>query len=285
MRTTADLVYARAGDVDLALDLHVPADTPGPVPVALYLHGGGWTVGARTDRIDDRVAPVVRSGIAVASASYRLTGAATFPAQLHDVQAAIRWLRANAASHGLDGTRIGAWGASAGAHLALLAALTAAEPSLDGRLGDHADEDRSLQAVVAWFPPIDLLGMEVFTPGTEAPLPPFVSALPSPTFGARLLGATRVSDAADAARTASPLTWAASAPADCRFLLMHGDRDGLIPDAQSRLMHDALLEHGADAELLLLAGANHEDPLFQSPAALGAVSGFLRATLRAGAND
>ncbi|MBX5443302.1 MAG: alpha/beta hydrolase, partial [Solirubrobacteraceae bacterium] len=276
MRTIPDLVYAHAGETPLALDLHLPADAAGPVPVALYLHGGGWTVGARTDRVAERIAPVVRDGVAVASASYRLTPTgATFPAQLHDVQAAIRWLRAHAAELGLRGERVGAWGASAGAHLALLAALTAREPSLDGRLGDHADEDRSLQAVVAWFPPVDLLGLEALQPGSDAPLPPFAASLPSPSFAARLLGAARVADAPGAARAASPLTWAAAAPDDCRFLLVHGDRDGLIPDSQSRLMHDALREHGARSELLLVADANHEDPRFDAPAVLGAVGAFL----------
>jgi len=253
-------VYARPGDTTLELDLYRPEGVERP-PVALYLHGGGWTVGARTDRIAERVAPVVAQGVAIASASYRLTDVAQWPAQRDDVVAAAAFLRDHADELGVRGDRIGAWGASAGGHLALMAALTG---------------DVDLHAVVAFFATADFLAMPNFVPGRDAPLPPFLAdePLPEPSFIARLLGG-EPADVPDRAQDASPAHWAHQA-ADTRFLLVHGDTDGLVPLEQSRLMHRALRAAGADCTLLVITDANHEDPAFDRPEILGGVAAFLR---------
>jgi acetyl esterase/lipase len=263
-----DLLFAAPGGADLALDLYLPAD-PAGAPVCVYLHGGGWMRGARTDRAAERLQPVARAGVAVASVDYRLSGQAAFPAQLDDARAAVRWVRAHAAEHGHDATRVGAWGASAGGHLAALLGLTADDR--DAELGDS-----SVQAVVAWFATTDLLGLAADAP--EGPLPPFVTGpLPDPPFEARLLGVAAAADAPERARAASPVAHAhAGAPP---FLLAHGDRDGLVPSAQSRRLHAALRAAGADATLWVLAGGNHEDPAFDSPESLAAVAAFLRSRL------
>jgi acetyl esterase/lipase len=265
------LVFAEPAGQPLQLDLYRPAGDA-EVPVCVYLHGGGWARGSRTDRAEGRLVPVARSGIAVASIDYRLTDTATFPAQLADARAAVRWLRARGAEHGLATGRIGAWGASAGGHLAALLGLCPDD-------GDRDDGDRgdgSVQGVVAWFPPTDLLGLATDEP--EGPRPPFLSGPPpSPSYEARLLGVAAVTDDPGAARAASPL--AHVRPDAPPFLVVHGDRDGLIPSVQSRRLVDALTAAGATADLMLLAGANHEDPAFDRPASLGAVSGFLRTAL------
>jgi acetyl esterase/lipase len=265
---TRDLVYATPGGVDLCLDLYVP-EAPGPTPVAVYLHGGGWLRGARTDRAAERLVPVAADGVAVAAVQYRLSGQATFPAQLDDVRAAVRWLRAEGAAHGVDATRVGAWGASAGGHLAALAGLC--PDAGDGELGDS-----SVQAVVTWFPVTDLPARDTDVP--EGPLPPFVSGPPLvPSFEARLLGLSATADDPERARAASPLHHVhAGAPP---FLVAHGDADGLVPSTHSRRLVAALRAAGVDTSFLLLGGANHEDPAFDTPASLGAVSGFLRAAL------
>ncbi|GAB2997516.1 alpha/beta hydrolase [Amycolatopsis acidiphila] len=257
-----DLVYAEPGGVPLRLDVYVP-DGP-PAPVCLYFHGGGWARGSRTAGAAERLVPVMESGIAIASVQYRLTDQAVFPAQLEDARCAVRWVREHAADIGVDAGRVGAWGASAGAHLASLLGLC------------RDDEDSSVQAVVAWFPPADLLARETDEP--DGPPPPFLPGpLPTPSFEARLLGLESVHDDPARAREASPLSHAG--PGAPPFLLMHGDRDGLVPASQSRRLHEALLAQGDDSTLLLLAGANHEDPIFNGAAALGAVSGFLREKL------
>lgn len=253
-------VYAEPAGTPLELDLYRPDGVENP-PVALYLHGGGWMVGARTDRIDERVKPVVAQGVAIASASYRLTDVAQWPAQLEDVVAALRFLRDHADDLGVRADRLGAWGASAGGQLALMAALAG---------------DVDVHAAVAFFATSDFLGTPDFVPGRAAPLPPFLAGqpLPVPSFPARLLGA-EPREIPERAREASPAHWADRA-GDTRFLLVHGDQDGLVPLEQSRLMHRALRVAGADATLLVVADANHEDPAFDLPEITGAVAGFLR---------
>lgn len=253
-------VYAQTDGTPLELDLHRPPGVDRP-PVALYLHGGGWAVGRRTDRIAERVAPVVAHGVAIASASYRLTDVARWPAQLRDAEAALRFLGDNAADLGVAGDRVGAWGASAGGHLALMAALSGNVP---------------VDAVVAFFPTTDFLALAEFRPGVDAPLPPFLAGrpLPEPPFEARLLGAPPA-EVPDLAREASPTHHVAGAGAT-RFLLVHGDRDGLVPHRQSELLHRALRDAGADSTLLTIADANHEDPAFDRPEILGGVAAFLR---------
>ena len=264
-----DLEFARPDGEPLLLDLHRPAGDA-TVPVCLYLHGGGWARGTRADRAEERLAPVARAGIAVASVDYRLSGRAHFPAQLDDARAAVRWLRSAGGEHGLATDRIGAWGASAGGHLASLLGLCTDDR--DGELGDG-----SVQAVVAYFPPTDLLALADDPP--EGPPPPFLAGRPPavPPLEAQLLGLDRAQDDPARARAASPVAQVRSdAPP---FLLAHGDRDGLIPGVQSRRFADALAGAGAPVQLLLLAGANHEDPQFETAATLGAVAGFLRSAL------
>jgi acetyl esterase/lipase len=253
-------VYADRDGTPLALDLYKPDGVEHP-PVALYLHGGGWAVGTRADRIAERVAPVVAQGVAIASASYRLTDVARWPAQLEDVTAALAFLRDNAGDLGVRGDRLGAWGASAGGHLALMAALAGEVP---------------VAAVVAYFPTTDFVALAGFRPGIDGPLPAFLQGrtFSGPRFEERLLGVAPV-DAPDLARQAAPIGHVANA-GSTRFLLVHGDTDGLVPHAQSELLHRALREAGADSTLLTIAGANHEDPAFDRPAILGGVAAFLR---------
>jgi acetyl esterase/lipase len=253
-------VYASPDGVPLELDLYRPDGVENP-PVALYLHGGGWAVGTRADRVQERVLPVVAEGIAIASASYRLTDVAQWPAQRDDVVAAVTFLRDNAGDLGVRGDRISAWGASAGGHLALMAALTGGA---------------ALDAVVAFFPSTDFVSLQDFRPGVDAPMPPFLAGftMPDPSFEARLIGAQPL-EAPDRARDASPVTHADQA-GTTRILLVHGDHDGLVPLSQSRLLFDALRAAGADASLLVIAGANHEDPAFDRPEITGAVAAFLR---------
>jgi acetyl esterase/lipase len=266
----SDLVFSSPDGVELQLDLYLPP-TPSP-PLCLWLHGGGWARGSRTVRAAERLLPVAASGVAVAAVQYRLSGEATFPAQLDDVRAAVRWLRRNAADLGLDAERVGVWGASAGGHLAALLALCPDDRDAD--LGDS-----SVQAAVCWFPVTDLTLRDTDVPA--GPLPSFASgprADPSPE--ALLLGAGSVAEVLAEARAASPVTHVhAGAPP---FLLVHGDRDGMVPAEHSRDLHRALLAAGVDSTLWLLAGANHEDPGFETPASLAMVAAFLRGALASG---
>jgi acetyl esterase/lipase len=262
-----DLVYDTIGGTELRLDLYVPRTRP--APVVLWLHGGGWVRGSRTVRAEERLVPVARAGVAVAAVQYRLSGEAAFPAQLDDARSAVRWLRRNGDGHGLATDRVGVWGGSAGGHLGALLALC--PDDRDAELGDS-----SVQAAVCWFPITDLTLRDTDVP--EGPPPPFLTGPPpSPSNEARLLGVGCVADAVEAARAASPVTH--GHPGAPPFLLVHGDRDGLVPSEHSRTLHRLLRAQGVDTTLLLVAGANHEDPALDSPPVLGAVAAFLRSTL------
>jgi acetyl esterase/lipase len=251
LRLLAGVPYAAIPGIrPLELDLYLPPETGGPVPVVVFLHGGGWRVGSRhtagpayrgaSPTPFERVA---QAGIAVASVDYRLSGEATFPAQLHDAKAAVRWLRARADELGVDPTRIAAWGESAGGHLAALLGLVS-EPGLEGDVGFPGPSSR-VSAVVAWYAPTDLPGF-----AADADTDPTDPA----TREAQLLGAP-VPTVPDAAAQASPLMHvSAGAPP---FLLLHGESDRLIPCVQSVRLHTALVEAGARADLYLYEDADH----------------------------
>jgi acetyl esterase/lipase len=265
VRTLPDLEYATADGVSLRLDLHLPADASGPVPTLLYMHGGGWAMGDRTMVPPERLEGIVGHGIAVASAGYRLAPAATFPAQIHDVKAAVRWLRGNAAEYGLDPDGIGAGGASAGGHLASMLGVTAGDAELEGTLGDHLDQRSDVGAVIGYFATTDLV-----LSGARSELE--ATVMP-PSMPAGLLGVARTADALELARAASPRRLAH--PQAAPHLLIHGDHDAMVWLEQSRVMHEALSEHGVQSHLLVLSGAGHEGPEFSRPSVNAAVAGFL----------
>jgi acetyl esterase/lipase len=235
----------------LELDLHLPAAGAAPPPVVVFLHGGGWRLGTRhtAGPMYREAAPtpfqrLAQAGVAVASVDYRLSGEATWPAQLHDAKAAVRWLRSRAGELGVDGDRVAAWGESAGGHLAALLGLTGDDAALEGDVGVTGPSS-TVAAVVAWYPPTDVRAVATDT-GTDPHDPG--------TREAQLLGAP-VPDVPGAAAQASPVTHVS--PAAPPFLLLHGAADRFVPCVQSERLYDALLEAGVEVELDVFEGADH----------------------------
>lgn len=273
VRVLAGVPYADLpGARPLELDLWLPADPAGPVPVVVFVHGGGWRLGSRhsvgpayAGASPSPFEVVAAAGIAVASVDHRLSGEAVWPAQLHDVRAAVRWLRSRADELGLDADRVAAWGESAGGHLAAMLGL--AGPDLEGDVGVTGPSS-AVCAVVAWYGPSDV---------ATVPADPTDPT----TREAQLLGAPPATVPALAAQ-ASPLTHVT--PATPPFLLLHGDADRLVPHAQSVALARALEAAGAPVELHLLAGADHM--WLGTPAAadeaLARTVAFLRAHLLPG---
>lgn len=250
--------YAAPDGQPLLLDLHRPAQARTPL-VTLYLHGGGWAGGSRADHAPHRAHALARRGIAVASIDYRLTPDVRFPAPLQDARAAMRWLREHGERLDLSTRQIGAWGASAGGHLAAMLGVLR-EPA-----AERAD------AVVTWAAPLDLVEL-VSRSGLEAAVLP-------PTREAALLGEREV-DPLD------PRVWAASPRRQVHggaapFLMLHGERDRLIPAEQSASMHRELAAHGVPSTVLSLGAAGHEDDAFHDPFVLDVVERFLTHTLSA----
>jgi acetyl esterase/lipase len=264
VRTINDIEYRAVEDASLFMDIHRPNDDA-TVPCVVYFHGGGWARGSRKDNVEARLEPVAAQGLAVCSVSYRFTDVARHPAQLEDAHAAVAWLRENGGDHGLATDHIGAWGASAGGWLALMLVLTGGDPA------QRAD------AACAWFPPSELTTVAIEREAAGLPLPPFMQGRRLPDNEARLLGLGSVDDDLVLAREASPIAHVNAARGP--ILLIHGDSDGMVNVAQSVTLHEALLAAGADSQLLVLPGANHEDPAFHKPAVLAATAGFLSASL------
>jgi len=191
-----------------------------PAPAVLFFHGGAWRFGSKDD-LPPLAARLLEKGIALASADYRPSTEASFPAQLEDARCALRYLRQHAAEHGVDPARIGAWGESSGGHLAALLATTAREPG------------ERVRAVADSFGPTDL------------------ARLRGPLAGAVKLLLGDPAHAADA----SPLFHVrAGLPP---FLLVHGERDQVVPPDQSRSMLRALQRAGGEATLMLMPGLPH----------------------------
>ncbi|WUI02529.1 alpha/beta hydrolase [Spirillospora sp. NBC_00431] len=254
-RMVPDIEYTIAGGERLRLDLYLP-ERPGPHPVSLWVHGGAWLFGDRSSGATSFVAGLAERGVAIASIDYRLGEAGAFPASIDDVRAAVRWLRAHGSGHGLATAKVGAWGASSGGHLSLMAAL-------DPRGGSRADR---IDAVVDYFGPTDLLARLSRTELER-------EVLPDPP-DARYLRTTVKTLDPDWARAASPLYQRLDqAPPT---LIVHGDRDQQITLDQSQRMHQALVAAGRDAQLLVLGGAGHEDVRFQDSWVLDTTAAFLR---------
>ncbi len=255
VQVVRDLEYVTGGHERNRLDLYLPEKAPRPLPVILWVHGGGWTRGDKTNGPAFRFAT---NGYAVASMNYRFSQHATFPAQIHDCKAAVRWLRANARKYSLDADHIGAWGASAGGHLVALLGTTAGVKDLEGP-GGNADQSSRVQAVVDWYGPTDFL-----TAGAK-------------DTRSNLLGGDPQENK-EKARKASPMTYVSSSAAP--FLIMHGDQDRTVPIAQSETFAAALKEAGADATYVVVKGGKHGGALFTSPETMKRIEDFFAKHLR-----
>lgn len=234
-----DVVYRTVpGFRPQIVDVYVPA-TPGPHPLILYIHGGGWTGGhtRHSGAIADfpkALASLAAEGFTVASLEYRLSGEARFPAQLEDADAALAFLRAHAADYRIDPKRVGLWGGSAGGHLAALTAVACGDAALDPK------GDGCVQAVATWYGVYDFSGMTATPDGNAA--------------GARLLGCDGTCPA-DRIRAVSPVTYIDAK--DPPFLLIHGTEDKVVPVDQSRRGEAALRRAGVPVEAIYIPGVDH----------------------------
>ncbi|MDF2376512.1 MAG: alpha/beta hydrolase [Verrucomicrobiales bacterium] len=148
------LTYARYGERELQLDLYRPEKRGEALPAIICIHGGGWFKGDR-GAMKNLAQTLAGRGYVTASISYRLSGEAKFPAAIQDAKAAVRWLRAEAETYGIDAAKIGVTGLSAGGHLAALLATSGGVEALEGE-GGHPDESSAVQACVAMGAQSDL---------------------------------------------------------------------------------------------------------------------------------
>lgn len=272
-RKMLDIAYASVSPAQ-KLDIYWPEEGNFPFPVILSIHGGAFMGGDKGDRQLTPVLEGVKRGYAVVAINYRMSGEAHFPALIHDVKAAIRWVRANAENLLFDPHKIAAWGGSAGGYQASMAGVSNGIAELeDLRLG-NPEQPSHVQAVVTWFGPTDFLKMDEQlaayglgpTPGQEH------NGEHSPE--SLLLGA-KISEIPDRVRAANPETYIR--PGLPPFLLQHGTKDDTVPCLQSVRFAEKLgsVLGPERITLELLEGARHADPMFETPENIDRVFAFL----------
>jgi acetyl esterase/lipase len=259
-----DIAYSRLpGYRPLKLDLYRPKQQTGPLPVVIWIHGGGWRGGdqrgaafAGTD-MPAMLGEIAARGYVAAAVSYRMAGEARFPAQGQDLRAAIRFLKANAAQYGIDPSKVILWGGSAGGYMAAQAGVSCGDSSFDappaqGPAGaappaPPAAGSECVQGVIAFYPITDLPELaKRDAPGTAN----------SPE--AQFLGCAVSACPANQIALASVISRIDAK--DPPFLIMHGDADTTVPIAQSRLLEASLKAKGVPAELVVVPGQTHVFP-------------------------
>lgn len=228
------VVFGTGGGRDLRADVFVPPGEVNDAPAVLLVHGGGWRGGDRTQLRGYGVL-LGRRGYVCVACEYRLVPEAPWPAQIHDVKAALRWMRANAGPLGIDPDRIAIEGNSAGAHLALLAAGTPDAPALEGE-GGHPGVSTRVAAAIGVYAPTLFWHEETVKGGV-----PILALHDQPS--------------AELARAASPLTHVSGDFPPT--LLIHGTSDEVVPPAASTRMYEELVRAGVPVELHMYAGQAH----------------------------
>ncbi|MGA2034698.1 MAG: alpha/beta hydrolase [Thermoguttaceae bacterium] len=262
VKVVRDVAYVEGGHERNRLDLYLPLKAERPMPLVVWIHGGGWQGGSKEGC---PAVPLTGKGFAVASINYRLSQHAVFPAQIEDCKAAIRWLRANAKKYGLAADRIGVWGGSAGGHLVALLGVTGGVKELEGR-GGNPDQSSRVQAVVDWYGPTDFVHWD---PNFNKAVNPMI---------AQLLGGPAAENEAKA-RRASPSTYVGKDAAP--ILIIHGDKDNIVPLGQSEQFAEALKKAGVEAQLQIIKGSGHGGPAFASPENYKIIEEFLAKHLKA----
>lgn len=260
-----DIPYAGTKDPRQTLDLLLPAKprTPGPLPVVVSLHGGAWLGGNKAQGIAS-IRPLVLSGdYAAVAINYRLTGQASWPAQAHDVKAALRWVRDNATKYHLDPDRIGVIGQSAGGHLAALLGTSGGVADLEGDPGPGV----KVRCVVDEYGPADLLAM--------GDPPGFSNHNDADSPESKLVGGP-IQERKDVARAASPITYVSKD--DPPFLIIHGDKDRTVAFDQSDRLAKALRGAGVEALLVQVKGGGHGG--FRNPEVASRIRQFFDKHLR-----
>lgn len=236
-----DITYKTVNNEEIKLDIYAPTKYKyKKSPVIIYIHGGGWSYGDKT--LDNNVSPIIdkirEEGFFIISINYRLTSKSIkFPSPVEDCKDAIRWVYKHAENYNFDKDNIGLWGVSAGAHLALLCAYT----SNKDFIGDEALSayDTKVKYVIDFFGPTSL-SLQTTKDGRV-----MVESLIN----------TNSSEVENLLSKASPLTY--MSPSSPPTLIVHGEKDTLVPILQSKLLYDKGRELGIKIDFLSIPNAEH----------------------------
>ena len=242
-KVTKDIIYETVNGRELPLDLYIPDGATEPLPLIIWIHGGGWRGGSKNGI--NRCWEVLKHGYALASVEYRLSGEAKFPAAVEDCKAAVSYLRWKASKFGLDPERFGVWGSSAGGHLVAMLGTTNDVMDFDTHPVTKMASP-TVQAVCNWFGPTDFLKMNDMTGAIDHDAPDSPESL--------FIGAP-IQEHPDQVQRANPITYVS--PSDPPMLIMHGDDDQLVIYNQSELLFRALQKAGVDSHLHRVKGGGH----------------------------
>ncbi|MCY3742333.1 MAG: alpha/beta hydrolase [Candidatus Poribacteria bacterium] len=237
-----DIAYVTDGHERQKLDLYVP-DTGKNLPLVIWVHGGAWRGGNKKHYVP---MAYLNAGYAGASINYRLSQHAIFPAQIEDVKAAVRWLRANAETYCLDPNRFAAWGSSAGGHLVAMLGTTGDVEAFE--VGENLEVSSRVQGVVDYYGPTDFLQMDAHR------LPEGLVHDTPDSPESQLVGGP-IQEHKDRVAKANPITYVSAD--DPPFLIIHGDQDKLVPYHQSVLLKDALEKAGVSVTFYRVEGGGH----------------------------
>jgi acetyl esterase/lipase len=264
---TRDIEYSNPDEQHLKLNLARPKEAKGAMPAVLCIHGGGFRAGSR-EGYNGLCIKLAQHGFVAATTSYRLAPKYQFPAAVHDVKAAVRWLRANAATYQIDPARIGVTGGSAGGHLAQLLGVTAGVKEFEGE-GGNAGQSSSVVCVVNEYGPSDFTKSYGKSVDAAEVLPLFLGG--------------NLETARQRHIQASPLNWVT--PDAAPTLILHGTEDKYVAYEQGVWMRDRLQACGVEVELVTFEGAGHGFKGADAERAERAMMGFFEKRLKGRVNE
>ena len=235
-RVVPNVTYHVASNHENKLDLYLPRNATGPVPLLMYIHGGGWVGGAKESNIL-RVLPYLEMGWAVANVEYRLGAVARAPAAVEDCLCALRWLIQNADEYGLDTSRIVTTGHSAGGHLALTTGMIPASVGLDREC--PGDEELRVAAIINWYGITDVGDL--------------LDGHNMKRYAVEWMGS--LENRFEIADRVSPMTYVRSGLPP--VLTIHGDADPTVPYQQGVTLVDKLSDVGVPSQLHTVPGGGH----------------------------
>jgi acetyl esterase/lipase len=236
---TPNITYATASGVECKLDVYRPAGSVSPVPIVIFIHGGGWVVGSKESAVL-HVVPYLEMGFAVVNVEYRLAKVALAPAAVEDVRRALRWVWVNAKTYAFDTTKIIVTGGSAGGHLALMCGMLSPSAGFDQTTGwDPAAVTPKVAAIVNWYGITDVADL-LDGPNYQQYAAAWLGSLPNRT---------------ELAKAVSPLTYVRKDIPP--VFTVHGDADPLVPYQHAVRLHEGLKKAGVKNEFVTIPGGRH----------------------------
>ncbi len=263
IKTLKSILYASAPEKELMLDLYLPEQVSNPYLI-IWVHGGAWHSGSK----ESPPLELLKKGYALASISYRRSVESKFPAQIHDIKAAVRFLRAHASKYEYRADKIFLWGSSAGGHLAALTGLTNNHIALEGNIGHDLTTSSTVQGVIDFYGPTDLTTIisQSTSHGTNVRIPALA-----------LLFGKPMDQSKEELKLASPVFHVTSD--DPPLFICHGDMDIQVPINQSIQLYGKYKEMNLPVQFEFVYGAAHGGIQYRESKLIDKVDLFLKSIL------